>query len=119
MFKTCVLLGAVLLLTAAAASADIPAVVNIRVNGQNYELTELIEHKKPLFNRQPEYWKYECLDSNYPLVIHRKEYKVNEQLLRYVPDKRDFYTRHPWVQKFMVLTNAASIALEIIELVRI
>jgi hypothetical protein len=103
----------------APAFANIPAVVNIAINGQNYQVTELLEHHKSFFNKDPEMWRYKLLDSQYTLVIHKKDYEANKKMLKYVPDYRDFYTKHPRLQKFMLGADAASLVLNILQVVRI
>lgn len=108
-----------LLCLTTASKADIPAVVNIEINGSNHQVIELVEHRKSLFNREPETWKYKCLDSPYPLVIHKKEYEANKSMLKLVPDNRDFYTRHPKIQKIMFCANIGSLVLNILQVVHI
>jgi hypothetical protein len=108
-----------LLLQGQPVAADIPAVVNVNVNGVNHQVTELIAHNKSLLNKQPEEWRYKLLDSPYTLVIHKKEYEANKKLLKYVPDYRDFYTKHPWIQKIMFIGNSAGLIIDILSIARI
>lgn len=99
--------------------AQLSQVVNVTVKGQNYQLVELIEHNNRWYKREPEYWTYKQLDSIYPLTIYKIDYKSNKELLKYVPDRRDFYTRHPHIQKLMFVGNMASLALNIVQVVKL
>lgn len=99
--------------------AQIPSVVTIMVKGQSYQLIELIEHNNRWYKREKEYWIYKQLDSIYPLTIHKEDYQANKALLKYVPDHRDFYTKHPYVQKTMFLANIGSVVLNILLVVHI
>lgn len=102
-----------------AALADIPSVVTIEIKDQQFEIVELVEHYNRWYKHEPEYWKYKLLNSEYPLTIYKTDYVANKFLLKYVPDHRDFYTKHPHVQKVMFIGNMASLTLNILQLVKI
>lgn len=99
--------------------AQIPSVVNISVKGHNYQVIELIEHNNRWYKHEPEYWTYKQLDSIYPLTIYKADYEINKALLKYVPDRRDFYTKHPHIQRVMFIANIGSLVLNILQVVRI
>jgi hypothetical protein len=96
----------------------IPSVVQIQIQGQTHLVTELIEHYKPILHPTKEFWKYKLLDSDYPLVIHKPEYKANEALLKTVTDNRPFNVKHPVMQSAMFIGNIASLALNIVQVVK-
>jgi hypothetical protein len=96
----------------------IPSVVQIQVQGQTHLVTELLEHKKFFRHPEKEFWKYKLLDSDYPLVIHRAEYNANQELLKTVTDNRPFNVKHPVMQIVMFIGNIASLALNIVQVVR-
>jgi hypothetical protein len=97
----------------------IPSVVQIQVQGQIHLVTELIEHKKFFRHPEKEFWKYKLLDSEYPLVIHRADYKANEKLLKTVTDNRPFNVKHPIMQSMLFIANIASLALNIVQVVKL
>jgi len=99
--------------------ANIPSVVQIQVQGQTHLITELIEHKKFFRHPEKEFWKYKLLDSDYPLVIHKPEYKANETLLKTVTDNRPFNVKHPIMQIAMFVGNISSLALNIVQVVKL
>jgi hypothetical protein len=99
--------------------ANIPSVVQIQVQGQTHLVTELIEHKKFFRHPEKEFWKYKLLDSDYPLVIHVQEYKNNEALLKTVTDNRPFNVKHPIMQSCLLIANMASLALNIVQVIKL
>jgi hypothetical protein len=45
--------------------------------------------------RGEEYWKYEVVDSTYPIRFGKDTFKANKAILKDVPDEREFNDRHP------------------------
>lgn len=107
------------LICATKLLAQIPSVAVAKVKGQYYELTELIEHNHRWYKHEPEYWTYKQLDSKYPLTIYKTDYEFNKAILKTLPDHRDFYTRHPHIQKIMFIGNMGSLALNILQVVHL
>jgi hypothetical protein len=97
----------------------IPSVVQIQVQGQTHLVTELLEHKKFIRHPEQEFWKYRLLDSTYPLVIHKVDYKANEKLLKTVTDNRPFNVKHPIMQGVLFIANMASLALNIVQVIKL
>lgn len=106
------------LLLLPTAAQNIPAVVQISVNGQNHLIIELIEHKKSILHPKahPEYWKYKQLDTTYPITIYKKDYEANKLLLKYVPDNRPFNVKHPILQIEWIAIDVASMIIGILRL---
>jgi hypothetical protein len=92
--------------------ANIPAVVNYQHNGQTYYLIEVLEVRKGCY-------KYKCLDSEYPLVISKAEYKAHKNELKWVPDNRPYNVQHPWLTKVVVICNVANLAMNILGVCRL
>jgi hypothetical protein len=103
------------LFTISHAYAQIPAVVNITINGQTHQVTELIAHR----HYPQESYTYKTLDSIYTLTINKQQYIQNKPILKYVPDNRPFYIKHPILHYSVLLFNTASMIMNIIQLVRI
>jgi hypothetical protein len=107
------------LLSISACFAQIPSVVNITINGETHQVTELIRHRKGLINQYPESWTYKTLDSIYTITIYKKDYEANRALLKYVPDNRPFYIKHPVIHYAVCIFNTASMIMNILQLVRL
>lgn len=99
--------------------AQLLQVVNVTVKEQNYQLIELVEHNNRWYKHEPEYWTYKQLDSIYSLTICKGDYQANKTLLKTLPDRRDFYTKHPHIRKLMFIANIGSLALNILQVVHI
>ena len=108
-----------LILSAQWAAAQIPSVVNVDIKGQNYQLIELVAHNNRWYKHEPEYWTYKQLTDIYPLTIYKADYESNKALLKYLPDHRDFYTKHPHIQKLMFIANIGSLVLNVLQVVKI
>lgn len=104
------ILSIALFLCAAAAQAeeaikqDVPktgpvATYNVVNNDQVYHITELIEKrpvKRKLFGiREKNYWVYRCLDTEYPVILSDELHAKAKDVLKDVPDKRDYADKHP------------------------
>jgi hypothetical protein len=118
-FRIILSILAAVIIFAQTAFAQLPSVVNITISGHNYQLIELIEHNTRWYKHEPEYWVYKQLDVIYPLTIHKEDYQANKVFLKSLPDHRDFYTKHPHIQKAMFIGNMASLALNILQVVHI
>ena len=116
-----ILLTLYLLLRTDSAFANIPAVVYYQHNGQSYYLIEVLEVRKGSH-------KYKCLclnqsgigvDSDYPLVISKAEYKAHKNELKWVPDNRPYNVAHPWLTKVVVICNVANLAMNVLGVCRL
>lgn len=71
-------------------------------NGQTYKVTELVSEKREQispwnalrFKRGTLYRTYKLLDTDYPLVLAKKDFKKHKQELKGVIDKRPWDDKH-------------------------
>jgi hypothetical protein len=97
------------------AYAQIPGVVNITIHNQTHQVTELIAHR----HYPKESYTYKTLDSIYTLTINKQQYKDNKAILKYVPDNRPFYIKHPIIHYTVLMFNTASMVMNIVQLVKL
>lgn len=92
--------------------ADIPAVVQYKHGTDIYYLIEVLEVRKGNY-------KYKCLDSDYPLIISKAEYKAHIKQLKWVPDNRPYNVQHPVLTKLVIIANMANVAMNILSLCKL